>query len=108
MEDDSLSLRIVQSQIDRLETELDGLNADISPLDSFVLPGGSKPAAYLHLARAITRRAEREVVSAAKTEDLNPLAIKYINRLSDFLFVAARWCNDQGDADVKWVPGGTR
>lgn len=108
MEDDSMSLRIVQSQIDRLETELDGLNADISPLDSFVLPGGSKPAAYLHLARAITRRAEREVVSAAKTEDINPLAIKYINRLSDFLFVAARWCNDQGETDVKWVPGGNR
>lgn len=106
--DDSLSLRIVQNQIDRLESELDGLNADLSPLDSFVLPGGSKPSAYLHLARAITRRAEREVVSAAKTEKINPLAIKYINRLSDFLFVAARWCNDQGETDVKWVPGANR
>jgi len=108
MEDDSMSLRIVQSQIDRLETELDGLNADLSALDSFVLPGGSKPAAYLHLARAITRRAEREVVSAAKSEQINPLAVKYINRLSDFLFVAARWCNDQGKSDVKWVPGANR
>lgn len=108
MKDDSLSLRIVQNQIDRLESELDGLNADLSPLDSFVLPGGSKPSAYLHLARAITRRAEREVVSAAKTEKINPLAIKYINRLSDFLFVAARWCNDQGETDVKWVPGANR
>ena len=108
LDDDSKSLRIVQSQIDRLETELDHLNKDIAPLKTFVLPGGSSPAAYLHLARAITRRAEREVVTMARTEEINPLALKYINRLSDFLFVAARWCNAQGETDVKWVPGGER
>jgi len=108
LEDDSKSLRIVQSQIDRLETELDALNADLSPLKTFVLPGGSKPAAYLHMARAISRRAEREIVAMAREENVNPLALKYINRLSDYLFVAARWCNKQGRTDVKWVPGGER
>ncbi len=108
LEDDSKALRIVQSQIDRLETELDALNADIAPLKTFVLPGGSKPAAYLHLARAITRRAEREIVAMMRDEDVNPLALKYTNRLSDYLFVAARWCNKQGRTDVKWVPGGER
>jgi len=108
LEDDSKSLRMVQSQIDRLELELDALNVDIAPLKTFVLPGGSKPAAYLHLARAITRRAEREIVAMAKEEQVNPLALKYINRLSDYLFVAARWCNTQGRTDVKWVPGAER
>jgi len=108
MEDDSKALRIVQSQIDRLETELDALNADLAPLKTFVLPGGSKPAAYLHLARAISRRAEREIVSMMREETVNPLALKYANRLSDYLFVAARWCNVQGETDVKWVPGGQR
>ena len=108
MEDDSKALRIVQSQIDRLETELDALNKDLAPLKTFVLPGGSTAAAYLHLARAITRRAEREIVTMAREETINPLALKYINRLSDFLFVAARWCNAQGETDVKWVPGGER
>lgn len=108
MEDDTMSLRIVQNQIDRLETELDALNADLEPLNSFVLPGGHKPAAYLHLARAISRRAEREIVTALHEVKLNPLAVKYVNRLSDFLFVAARWCNDQGNSDVKWVPGANR
>ena len=108
LEDDSKALRVVQSQIDRLETELDALNKDLAPLKTFVLPGGTPPAAYLHLARAITRRAEREIVTMAREEDINPLALKYINRLSDFLFVAARWCNVQGETDVKWVPGGER
>ena len=107
-EHESKALRIVQSQIDRLEQELDKLNADIAPLKTFVLPGGSKPAAYLHLARAITRRAEREIVAMMREETINPLALKYINRLSDYLFVAARWCNTQGRTDVKWVPGGER
>jgi len=107
-EKESKSLRIIQSQIDRLENELDALNADIAPLKTFVLPGGSKPAAYLHLARAISRRAEREIVAMAREEDINPLALKYINRLSDYLFVAARWCNMQGRTDVKWVPGKER
>ncbi|MBL4870594.1 MAG: cob(I)yrinic acid a,c-diamide adenosyltransferase [Robiginitomaculum sp.] len=108
LEDDSKALRVVQSQIDRLETELDHLNKDIAPLKTFVLPGGTPPAAYLHLARAITRRAEREIVTMARTETINPLSLKYINRLSDYLFVAARWCNNQGETDVKWVPGGER
>ncbi len=107
-EQESKALRIVQSQIDRLETELDALNKDLAPLKTFVLPGGTPPAAYLHLARAITRRAEREIVTMAREETINPLALKYINRLSDFLFVAARWCNAQGETDVKWVPGGER
>jgi cob(I)alamin adenosyltransferase len=105
---ESKSLRIVQSQIDRLENELDALNVDIAPLKTFVLPGGSKPAAYLHLARAISRRAEREIVAMAREENVNPLALKYSNRLSDYLFVAARWCNKQGRTDVKWVPGKER
>jgi len=108
LEDDSKTLRVVQSQIDRLERELDRLNKDIAPLKTFVLPGGSKPAAYLHLARAITRRAERETVSMAREETINPLALKYLNRLSDLLFVSARWCNTQGETDVKWVPGENR
>ena len=107
-EQESKALRIVQSQIDRLEIELDHLNKDLAPLKTFVLPGGTPPAAYLHLARAITRRAEREIVTMAREETINPLALKYINRLSDFLFVAARWCNAQGETDVKWVPGGER
>ncbi len=102
------ALRIIESQIDRLEHDLDGLNADLAPLKTFVLPGGTPPAAYLHLARAITRRAERETVAMMREEEINPLALKYLNRLSDFLFVAARWCNEQGDKDVKWVPGGQR
>jgi len=106
--DNNKALRIVQSQIDRLEQELDALNADIAPLKTFVLPGGSKPAAYLHLARAITRRAEREIVAMMGEEEINPLALKYTNRLSDYLFVAARWCNTQGKTDVKWVPGKER
>ncbi|MEE9273343.1 MAG: cob(I)yrinic acid a,c-diamide adenosyltransferase [Robiginitomaculum sp.] len=107
-EQKSIALRIVQSQIDRLESELDALNKDLEPLKTFVLPGGSNPAAHLHLARAITRRAEREIVTMAREEEINPLALKYTNRLSDFLFVAARWCNAQGEMDVKWIPGGER
>lgn len=107
-QDDHVVLRIVQSQIDQLEKDLDTLNADLAPLDSFVLPGGNPPAAYLHLARAMTRRAERTLVGASRSENLNPLALAYMNRLSDFLFVAARWCNDQGEADVKWIPGASR
>ena len=106
--DPEYALRVLPSQTDRLEKELDALNADIAPLDSFVLPGGSPPAAYLHLARTVARRAERRVVTLGKEQDINPAALKYLNRLSDFLFVAARWCNDQGVTDVKWVPGANR
>jgi len=106
--DSEWALRMTPAQTTRLETELDRLNADLAPLDSFVLPGGSAPAAYLHQARTVARRAERLMVAMADEADVNPAALTYINRLSDFLFVAARWCNDQGAMDVKWVPGANR
>ena len=106
--DSEYALRMVPEQSTRLEQELDTLNADLDPLTSFVLPGGSPPAAYLHQARTVCRRAERLSVALAKDTDVNPAAIQYLNRLSDFLFVAARWCNDQGETDVKWVPGANR
>ena len=106
--DPEYALRVLPSQTDRIETELDALNEDLSPLNSFVLPGGSPPAAYLHLARTVCRRAERRLVTLGKEQDINPAALKYLNRLSDFLFVAARWCNNQGESDVKWVPGANR
>jgi len=98
----------VAAQTRRLEAELDDLNADIAPLTSFVLPGGSKPAAYLHQARTVSRRTERVCVALAQAEDVNPHALTYLNRLSDFLFTAARWCNGQGQTDVLWVPGENR
>ena len=101
-------LRIIQAQVDRLESEIDELNAELEPLTSFVLPGGSPAAAHLHLARTITRRAERLMVEAAETEVINDIAIKYANRLSDFLFVAGRYVNDKGNSDVLWVPGMNR
>lgn len=106
--DSEYALRMIQSQVDRLETDLDRLNDDMDALTSFILPGGSAPAAYLHQARTVARRAERSMVSLAEVADVNPQALAYINRLSDFLFVAARWCNDQGSQDVLWVPGGSR
>ena len=106
--DSEYALRMVDSQATRLEQELDTLNADLEPLTSFVLPGGSPPAAYLHQARTVCRRAERVCVALAAEQPINPAALTYLNRLSDFLFVAARWCNDQGAADVKWVPGANR
>lgn len=103
-------LRIIQPQVDRLERDIDTLNAELSPLTSFVLPGGSPAAAQLHLARTIVRRAERLMVALSKTEgeDVNAAALKYVNRLSDLLFVAARHANDRGGADVLWVPGKNR
>lgn len=103
-------LRILASQVDRLEGEIDTLNKDLSPLRSFVLPGGSPAAAYLHIGRTVCRRAERLVVELAAdpAEPVNPDAVKYLNRLSDFLFVASRWVNDKGAADVLWIPGKTR
>lgn len=106
--DNEYALRMAATQALRLETELDALNADLTPLNSFVLPGGHAPAAYLHQARTVCRRAERVCVALAAEESVNPHAQTYLNRLSDFLFVAARWCNDQGEADVKWVPGKNR
>ncbi|AYM64446.1 cob(I)yrinic acid a,c-diamide adenosyltransferase [Agrobacterium fabrum] len=103
-------LRIVESQVMRLENEIDELNAALEPLTSFVLPGGSAAAANLHMARTICRRAERLMVELSVTENeiVSPAALKYINRLSDFLFVAARFANDEGRADILWVPGKNR
>ena len=106
--DSEYALRIIASQPTRLEAELDDLNASLEPLTSFVLPGGSAPAAYLHQARTVCRRAERIAVAFAREQDVNPHALTYLNRLSDFLFVASRWCNNQGETDVKWVPGANR
>jgi cob(I)alamin adenosyltransferase len=103
-------LRITQAQVDRLEREIDELNVDLAPLRSFVLPGGTAAAAALHLARTICRRAERLMVFLHETrgEPVGEPALRYANRLSDFLFVASRWVNDQGSSDVLWVPGRNR
>ncbi|AXA40152.1 cob(I)yrinic acid a,c-diamide adenosyltransferase [Rhizobium leguminosarum] len=103
-------LRIAETQVDRVEHDIDQLNAGLEPLKSFILPGGSPAAAHLHLARTIARRAERLMVALARTdgEIVGEPAMKYVNRLSDFLFVAARHANDQGHADVLWVPGKNR
>lgn len=104
------ALRIVQSQVDRLEREIDELNAELQPLKSFILPGGSASAAALHLARTIARRAERTMVAliASPGETVDAPAMRYVNRLSDFLFVAARWANQRGAADILWAPGQNR
>ena len=102
------ALRIVQSQVDRLETEIDRVNGGLAPLESFVLPGGTALAAHLHLARTLSRRAEREMTALAEHEPVNPLAIRYINRLSDHLFVLSRQANDGGAKDVLWEPGANR
>jgi cob(I)alamin adenosyltransferase len=102
------ALRMVPAQVSRLEREIDQLNDDLSPLTSFVLPAGEPAAAALHLARAIARRAERSAVAAAAEVAVNPLALAYLNRLSDYLFVAARWVNQAGAGDVLWVPGAQR
>lgn len=101
-------LRVTAGQVVRLETEIDVMNESLSPLTSFILPGGSEGAARLHLARTATRRAERSAVAAAETRALNPAALAYLNRLSDWLFVACRVANENGAADVLWVPGASR
>ena len=101
-------LRIVEAQVERLEREIDAMNAALKPLDSFILPGGTTAAAYLHLARTVARRAEREITALAALEPVNPAAIRYINRLSDHLFVASRTVNDGGLLDVLWLPGQNR
>jgi cob(I)alamin adenosyltransferase len=102
------ALRIVAAQVERLEGEIDVINAALRPLDSFILPGGSAAAAHLHLARTIARRAERLVCALAAAEPVNPEAVKYLNRLSDHLFVLGRRLNDNGARDVLWRPGATR
>lgn len=101
-------LRLLDGQVDRLEAEIDQLNGHMAELTSFVLPGGSPAAAALHLARTICRRAERRAVALAALEPVSPTALKYLNRLSDLLFVAARFANDAGRGDVLWSPGATR
>ena len=103
-----MTLRVVAEQINRLEREIDEMNEALSPLTSFILPGGGAGAAELHLARAIARRAERSAVAAAGALALNPLALTYLNRLSDHLFVAARFAAAQGGGDILWRPGATR
>jgi cob(I)alamin adenosyltransferase len=102
------ALRIVKAQVARLEGEIDRMNAALRPLDSFILPGGTAAAAHLHLARTVTRRAERLVCALAAAETVNPEAVKYLNRLSDHLFVLGRRVNDNGAKDVLWQPGATR
>ena len=102
------ALRIVPAQTERLEREIDAMNATLAPLDSFILPGGTAAAAYLHLARTVVRRAERLVSELAQAESVNPEALKYLNRLSDHLFVLGRRLNDGGTRDVLWRPGANR
>jgi cob(I)alamin adenosyltransferase len=102
------ALRIHDAQTERLEREIDTMNERLQPLRSFVLPGGTPAAAYLHLARTVTRRAERLTVELAEAQAVNPAAIRYLNRLSDHLFVLSRALNDHGSRDVLWVPGANR
>jgi cob(I)alamin adenosyltransferase len=103
-------LRISDDQVTRLEAEIDEMNSELKPLKSFVLPGGSPASAALHVARTVSRRAEREMVALAamENEPVSAAALKYINRLSDYLFVAGRYVNDRGKSDVLWVPGQNR
>lgn len=101
-------LRILESQVERLEAEIDAMNADLAPLNSFILPGGAPAAAHLHLARTVVRRAERLMTELADLAPVNPAAVKYANRLSDHLFVLSRKLNANGAADVLWVPGANR
>ncbi len=101
-------LRVNDAQVRRLETEIDAMNGDLQPLRSFILPGGAPLAAHLHVCRTVARRAERLAVELAVAEAVNPAAVKYLNRLSDWFFVAARTANNGGQDDVLWVPGANR
>jgi cob(I)alamin adenosyltransferase len=103
-----MTLRIVQGQVDWLEAAIDAANEQLPPITSFILPGGSEAAAAMHLARAVSRRAERALVSAATGEAINPLALIYLNRLSDYLFVLCRLINKDRGGDILWVPGASR
>ncbi len=107
-EDASMALRMQAEQVKRLEVEIDTMNTDLMPLKSFILPGGKPAAAYLHLARSVIRRAEREISELVEKEPVNPEALKYANRLSDHLFVLGRYLNDKGACDILWVPGANR
>ena len=110
MKNGTPSLRVSDAQVARLEAEIDQMNSSLKPLRSFVLPGGTAAASFLHLARTVSRRAERLIVALALRPDepVSELAVRYVNRLSDFLFVAARHANDKGACDVTWVPGKNR
>ena len=107
---DCYPLTVTDAQVDWLEAEIDRFNAELQPLRSFILPGGTPAATYLHLARTVCRRAERIMVELKDQPDehVTPPSLKYVNRLSDFLFVASRWANDKGTGDVLWVPGQNR
>jgi cob(I)alamin adenosyltransferase len=102
------ALRIIDAQVERLENEIDAMNGELAPLTSFVLPGGTPVAAHLHLARTIVRRTERILTELAAQEPVGAAALKYVNRLSDHLFVISRYANDKGGKDVLWVPGANR
>ena len=102
------ALRIIPGQVERLEREIDAMNAELDPLQSFILPGGSPEVAALHLARTVVRRAERSAVALAEAEEANPNALAYLNRLSDHLFVAARYVASKQGGDILWQPGATR
>jgi len=102
------SLRIIPAQIDRLERQIDAMNAKLEPLRSFILPGGSALAAHLHICRTVARRAERMSVELGTVESINAEGVKYLNRLSDWFFVAGRIANNDGKDDVLWVPGANR
>lgn len=103
-----MELRVQDSQVERLEAEIDSMNETLEPLKSFVLPGGDPAAAHLHLARTTARRAERGITFAMETETINPAALRYMNRLSDHFFVLSRYINAQSSGDVLWVPGANR
>ena len=98
-------LKITKDRIDYIEEKIDSFNKELAPLNSFILPGGSESSTYLHIARTVTRRAERKVCALSKKERINPVAIIYLNRLSDLLFVLARYTNNKGKKDILWKPG---
>lgn len=102
------ALRMVQAQVDRLEQEIDAMNASLAPLASFILPGGAPAAAHLHVARTVVRRAERDMTALVEHDPISALAVAYVNRLSDHLFVLARYINAQSTGDVLWIPGAHR
>lgn len=108
MDNSSPALRMTTAQVSRIEEEIDRLNADLNPLKSFVLPGGEPLAAWLHMSRTVARRAERSMTELAVEEPVNEFAMQFINRVSDLLFVMARYANDKGRTDVLWVPGGNQ
>jgi len=107
-EEEYTPLRMIPAQIDRLEAEIDAMNKDLQPLRSFILPGGTPLAAHFHLCRTVARRAERETIALAAIESVNESAVKYLNRLSDWFFVAGRVVNNNGADDILWVPGANR